>query len=249
MVLKRWGLAAGLVLGLVWAVVVSASMPSWWSPSKSCFEKLGPTVSPDSIVHTGWFPPSATCDFGGGDVRDYISTTQSVIFSIIGLLILALILTGAVLTIQSLRGDPGATRSADDVDLKRRHRNHLLYGALDVLMAVAILTALNVAAFIFGDIVGGVLFAVTAFVCLAALATVLDRQTGPLPSTALATRRRGAATGGIVLGVIVATTALTGQLPFFRLWAAPLAAVAYAVVVQIHWTRAATHQSRPESVQ
>ncbi|MFF1820903.1 hypothetical protein ACFVWG_26605 [Kribbella sp. NPDC058245] len=237
--LKRWALAAGLGLGLVWAVVVSASMPSWWDPSKSCFEKLGPRVSPDATVHTGWFPPSATCDFGGGDVRDYLSTTQSVVLSIAGLLILAIIVAGIAFTLQGLKGDPGLTRSADGVDLKRRHRNHLLYGALDVLVVVAVLTGLNVAAIIFGELIGGILFAITALAGLAALAAVLDRHTGPLPSTALASRRRGAATGAIILGVVVAATGLTGQLPFFRLWAAPLAAVTYAVVVHQQWTKAA----------
>ncbi|WP_405061546.1 hypothetical protein OG474_07820 [Kribbella sp. NBC_01505] len=237
---KRWSLAAGLVLGLIWAAVVSASMPSWWDPSKSCFEKLGPLVGPDAAVHTGWFPPSATCDFGGGDVRDYLSTTQSVVLSVIGILVGALVVAGIVLTLQSLKGEPGPIRSADGVDLTRRHRNHLLYGALDLLVVVAVLTALNAAAIIFGEIIGGVLFAFAAVLLLAALAVVLDRHTGPLPSTALASRRRGAATGAILYGVVFVATAVTGQLPFFRLWAAPLAAITFAVVTHVQWTKAAT---------
>ncbi|GAB3948262.1 hypothetical protein GCM10029976_079060 [Kribbella albertanoniae] len=247
--LKRWVLAAGLSLGLIWSVVVSSSMPSWWDPSKSCFDKLGPSVGPDATVHTSWFPPSATCDFGGGDVRDYLSTTNSVLLSITGILVLTLTAVGIVLTLRTLKGDPGPTRSADGADLTRRHRNHLLYGALDVLVVVAILSAVNVAAIVFGEIIGGVLFAITTVAGLAALATVLDRHTGPLPSTALASRRRGAAAGGILFGVIFGATALTGQLPFFRLWAAPLAAITYAVVVHVQWTKAATHQSHPASAQ
>ena len=247
-VLKRWALTAGLVLGLVWACVASASMPSWWDPSKSCFEKLGPAVnSPDAISHTSWFPPSATCDFGGGDVRDYLSTTQTVLLSITGILVLALTAIGVVLTLTRLKGDPGPTRPADDVDLRRRHRNHLLYGALDVLMAVAILTALNVAAIIFGEIIGGIFFVIAAVAGLGALATALDRHTGPLPSTARDSRRRGAAAGAIVFGMIFVATALTGQLPFFQLWAAPLAAVTYAVIVHTQWTKAETRQSHPTS--
>ncbi|MFB6724194.1 hypothetical protein ACFCV3_28710 [Kribbella sp. NPDC056345] len=247
--LKRWALAAGLVLGLIWSVVASASMPSWWDPSESCFKKLGPTVGPDATVHTSWFPPSATCDFGNGDVRDYLSTTQSVILSITGLAVLALVAAGIILTLRTLKGDPGPTRSADGADLGRRHRNHLLYGALDVLVLVAVLSAVNVAAIVFGEIIGGVLFAVTTVTALGTLATILDRHTGPLPSTALASRRRGAATGAILFSVIFVATALTGQLPFFRLWAAPLAAITYAVVVHIQWTKAATHQSHPASAQ
>jgi len=240
---KRWALTAGLVLGLVWACVASASMPSWWDPSKSCFEKLGPTVnSPDAITHTSWFPPSATCDFGGGDVREYLSTTQTVLLSITGILVLVLTAVGVVLTLKRLTGAPGPVHEADDVDLKRRHRNHLLYGALDVLIVVAILTALNVAAIVFGEIIGGILFVIAAIAGLGALATALDRHTGPLPSTALASRRRGAATGAIVFGVIFAATALAGQLPFFQLWTAPLAAVIYIVVVHTQWTKAATRE-------
>ncbi|MET7277158.1 hypothetical protein ABZS29_02915 [Kribbella sp. NPDC005582] len=241
--LKRWALTGGLILGLVWACVASASMPSWWDPSKSCFEKLGPKVnSPDAITHTSWFPPTATCDFGGGDVRNYLSTTQTVLLSITGLLVLALTAVGVVLTLKRLAGDPGPTRTPDDVDLKRRHRNHLLYGALDVLVVVAILTALNVAAIVFGEIIGGILFVIAAIAGLGALATALDRHTGPLPSTALAGRRRGAATGAIVFGVIFAATALAGQLPFFQLWTAPLAAVTYIVVVHTQWTKAAPRE-------
>ncbi|TDD58773.1 hypothetical protein E1263_17840 [Kribbella antibiotica] len=238
--LKRWTLAAGLLLGLVWAGIVSASMPSWWDAGHSCFEKLGPLVDPDPTVHTSWFPPSATCDFGGGDVRDYLSTAQTTIFSITGVLVLALIAAGIAFQIQSLKGDPGPITSAEGKDLTRRHRNHLLYGALDVLVVVAILTALNAAAIIFGEVVGGVLFAITAVTVLAALAGVLDRQTGPLPTTALASRRRGAATGAIIFGVIFAATALTGQLPFFRLWAAPLAAITYAAITHRQWAKAET---------
>ena len=248
MALKRWALTAGLVLGLIWACVVSASLPSWWDPSKSCFDKLGPAVnSPDAIAHTSWFPPSATCDFGGGDVRDYLSTTHTVLLSITGILVLALTAVGVVLTLQSLTGDPGPTRPAGDADLSRRHRNHLLYGALDVLVVVAILTGLNAAAIVFGEIIGGILFVIAAVAGLGALATALDRHTGPLPSTALDSRRRGAATGAIVFGVVFVATALTGQLPFFRLWAAPLAAITYAVIVHRQWTKAGTHQSHPAS--
>ncbi|GAA1684534.1 hypothetical protein GCM10009745_31190 [Kribbella yunnanensis] len=245
--LKRWVLAAGLGLGLIWTVVVSASMPSGWDPSKSCFDKLGPTYGPDATADTSWFPPSATCDFGDGNVRDYMTTTQSVILSVTGILVLALVLAGIVRTLRTLSGEPGPARSADDVNLRRRHRNHLLYGALDVLMLVAVASALNVAAIIFGGIIGGILFLITTIAGLGALANVLDRHTGPLPSTALDSRRRGAATGGIVFGVIFVATALTGQLPFFRLWAAPLAAITYAVAVHIQWTKAATRQSHPAS--
>ncbi|TCC56557.1 hypothetical protein E0H73_33335 [Kribbella pittospori] len=231
-------LGLGLVCGLGWAIAVSTSMPSWFDPSEACAKKLH-GGSPDHTidVHTSWFPPSASCDFGGGDVRQYMSTTRSTVLSVLGVLILVVLVTGLVLTIKRLAGEPGPTRLADGVDLRRRKRNQLTFGALDVLIAVAVLVFFNAVAIVLGEIVGGVLFVVTTIAGLSALCTALDRHMGPLPSTALESRRRGTATGAILFGVIFTATAVTGQLPFFRLWAAPLAAITYAAVVHLQWSR------------
>ncbi|MEV0289493.1 hypothetical protein AB0H36_35660 [Kribbella sp. NPDC050820] len=188
-------------------------------------------------VETGWFPPRATCDFGGGDVRDFISPTKSVVFSVTGVLIAILLAVGLILTVRRLSGDPGPTRTADGVDLGKRRRNHLIFGTLDIAVVVAVLTAGNVIAIILGDLPGGILFGLASAAGLSALAAVLDRHTGPLPSTALDHRRRGTAAGLIVLGVIFAATAITGQMPFLRLWCVPLAAATYAAVTAVQWSR------------
>ncbi|WP_406051595.1 hypothetical protein [Kribbella sp. NBC_00889] len=228
-------LGLGLVCGLGWAIAVSTAMPSWFDPSEACEKKLhgGSTTE----VHTSWFPPSASCDFGGGDVRQYMSTTRSTVLSVVGVLILVVLVTGLVLTIKRLSGDPGPTRRAEGVDLRRRRRNQLTFGALDVLVAVAVLVFFNAVAIVLGEIVGGVLFVVTTIAGLSALCTALDRHMGPLPSTALESRRRGTITGATLFGVIFTATAVTGQLPFFRLWAAPLAAITYSAVVHLQWSR------------
>ncbi|MGW1345982.1 hypothetical protein ACWCOV_33365 [Kribbella sp. NPDC002412] len=188
-------------------------------------------------VHTGWFPPRATCDFGDGDVRDFISLTKSVVFSVSGVLIAVLLVVGLVLTVRRLSGDHGPTTTADGVDLSKRRRSHLAFGTLDIAVVVAVLTAANVVAIILGDLPGGILFALASLVGLSALAVVLDRHTGPLPSTALDSRRRGTTAGLTVFGVIFAATAITGQMPFFRLWCAPLAAATYAAVTAVQWSR------------
>ncbi|MFI7063871.1 hypothetical protein ACIBL3_22995 [Kribbella sp. NPDC050124] len=170
-------------------------------------------------------------------MRDFISPTKSVVFSVSGALIAVLLILGLVLTVRRLTGDPGPARTADGVDLTKRRRNHLAFGAFDIAVVVAVLAAGNAVAIILGDLPGGILFALTAMVGLSALAVVLDRHTGPLPSTALHSRRRGTTAGLTVFGVIFAATAVTGQLPFFRLWSVPLAAATYAAVTAVQWSR------------
>jgi hypothetical protein len=238
---QRAGLVfgAGLVLGLAWAIAVSTSMPSWFDPSEACGKKFPGHVTPDGPidVRTGWLPPSAVCDFGAGDVQHYISPTRSAVLSVLGVLILVLLVTGLVLTVKRLSGEPGPTRLAEGIDLRRRKRNQLMFGALDVLGAVAVLVFFNAVAIVLGEIVGGILFVVATIAGLSAVCTALDRHMGPLPSTPLDSRRRGTAAGAILFGVIFTATAVTGQLPFFRLWAVPLAAITYAAVVHLQWSR------------
>ncbi|WP_433161545.1 hypothetical protein [Kribbella sp. CA-247076] len=230
-------LAVGLVLGIGWTVAVTTSMPNWFDSDEACALRFGGADSSNVEVHTGWFPPSATCDFGNGNVQDYISPTRSAVLSVTGVLILVVLLAGLALTVRRLTGEPGPQRTADGIDLAKRRRNQLTFGALDLAVVVAVLTAGNAFAIVLGGLPGGILFALATATGLSALAVVLDRHLGPLPSTALDSRRRGTTAGLIVFAAIFAATAITGQMPFFRLWAAPLGAIAYAVVVAVQWSR------------
>jgi hypothetical protein len=230
-------LTAGLVLAMAWTVAVTTSMPGWWEPSEDCARQLGSDNSAGVTVHTSWFPPSASCDYGGGDVRAYMSPTRSLVLSVAGVLIVIVLLTGLAMTVRRLTREPGPVRSADGVDLGKRRMGQLTFGALDMAVAVAVLTALNAFAIVLGGVPGGLVFGVTAVAGLSALGVVLDRHMGPLPSTALDSRRRGTVAGLVVIGVIFAATAVTGQLPFFRLWSVPLGAAAYAVVAAVQWSR------------
>ena len=231
-------LGSGLVLGLGWTAAVTTSMPSWYDPSEACALKVGGYDNPGgkADVHTRWFPPAASCDFGNGEVQ-YMSTTRSTVLSIVGVLILIVLVTGLVLTVRRFAGAPGVIRPAEGVGLRRRKLNQLTFGAVDVGIAVAVLAFLNAAAIIFGGLPAGILFALAAIVGLSALGVVLDRHLGPLPGTTLDSRRRGTVAGVTVFGVIFVATALSGQLPFFRLWSVPLGAVAYVAIAAVQWSR------------
>jgi hypothetical protein len=227
-------------------------MPGWFDPAEACALRFGGADSANVEVRTGWFPPSATCDFGNGNVQDVISPAQSAVLSATGVLILVVLVAGLILTVRRLTGEPGPQRSADDVDLGKRRMGQLTFGALDMAVAVAVLTAANAFAIVLGDLPGGIVFAVAAMVGLSALSVVLDRHMGPLPSTALDSRRRGTTAGLTVFGVIFAATAVTGQIPFFRLWSVPLAAITYVVVAVVQWSRLPhwrrDHRASPHSV-
>ncbi|GAA1129859.1 hypothetical protein GCM10009630_29710 [Kribbella jejuensis] len=227
-------LGLGLIGGLVWTAVVTLSQPSGFDPGESCARKLGVV---DGVARTSWFPPSASC-VSGTEVHQYMSTTKSAVLSVIGVLLLICLVIGLVLSVQRLTGEPGPTLTADGVDLRRRKRSHLLFGALDLAVAYAFVTFLTVLAIVFGELPGGFLVIAAALVGLSAFCTVLDRHMGPLPSTALESRRRGTVVGVGTYGVVFATTALSGQLPFFRFWAIPVGGIAYAVIVAVQWSRA-----------
>ncbi|HET6739976.1 MAG TPA: hypothetical protein VFH76_13610 [Kribbella sp.] len=238
-------LGLGLIGGLVWTTVVTLSSPGWYDPGEDCARKLGVG---DGVVRTSWFPPSASC-VSGGEVHQYMSTTRSVVLSVVGVLLLVLLVTGLILTVQRLTGDPGPVRPAADADLKRRRRSHLMWGALDMGIAFAVVTFLSVAGIVFGGLPGGILSIVATLAGLSGFGTLLDRHMGPLPSSALASRRRGTVAGISTYGVVFAATAVSGQLPFFRFWAVPLAAVAYAVIVAVQWSRVPVRVGhRPEAV-
>lgn len=229
-----WVLGLGLTGGLVWTAAVTLSQPNWYDPSEDCARRLG---GDPTAIHTGWFPPSASCVYGD-EVRQYMSTTRSVVLSIIGVLLLIIVATGLILTVRRLTGNAGPVRTADTVDLRKRRITHLAFGALDTAVAFAVVTVLNATAIVFGGLPGGILFVVITLVGLSALCTALDRHMGPLPSSTLKSRRRGTIAGIAVFGVVFAATAVTGQLPFFRLWCIPVAGVAYAVIAGVQWSRA-----------
>ncbi|HET6989028.1 MAG TPA: hypothetical protein VFI00_20550 [Kribbella sp.] len=230
-------LAVGLILALGWTAAVTLSMPNWYDPTEACVHKFPLAAdSSDVDIRTRWFPPAASCVFDG-DVRQFISPARSAVLSVLGVLILVVLLTGLVLTVRRLSGDPGPIQTADDVNLGRRKFNQLTFGALDMGVAVAVLLFFNAVAIVFGGIPGGLLLIVAAIVGLSALGVVLDRRMGPLPSTALDSRRRGTVAGVTVFGVIFAATALSGQLPFFRLWSIPVGAIAYAAISAVQWSR------------
>ncbi|MFF0343540.1 hypothetical protein [Kribbella sp. NPDC004875] len=231
-----WLLGLGLVGGLAWTTVVTLSMPGWYDPSADCVHKFV-GASGDPVVRTTWFPPSASCVYGD-QVRQYMSTTRTVALSVIGVLLLVVVAAGLILTVRRLRGDAGPIQPVGTVDLRRRRINHLLFGALDTALVFAVLTFLNAAAIVFGGLPGGILFIVTVLAGLSAFGTTLDRHMGPLPASALDSRRRGTVAGVATYAVVFVATAVTGQLPFFRFWAVPLAGIAYAAIAAWQWSRA-----------
>ncbi|MFI5697419.1 hypothetical protein ACIA58_36510 [Kribbella sp. NPDC051586] len=231
-----WVLGLGLIGGLAWTAVVTLSQPGWYDPTRDCSRKLG--VDPTGF-HTSWFPPTATCLYGD-ESRQYMSTTRSVVLTIIAVLLVIVIVPALILTVRRLTGDSGPIRAAGDLDLRKRRITHLAFGALDLAVVFAPLTFLNAVAIVFGGIPGGILFIVTSLVGLSAICTALDRHMGPLPSSALDSRRRGTIAGVTIYAVVFAATAVSGGLPFFRLWSVPLGGIAYAAVVAVQWHRATT---------
>ncbi|WP_371404658.1 hypothetical protein OHA10_03140 [Kribbella sp. NBC_00662] len=229
-----WVLGLGLLGGLVWTAVVTLSQPGWYDPTRDCSRKLGPDPT---TVHTSWFPPRATCLYGE-EARQYMSTSRTVVLSILAVLLLIVIATGLILTVRRLSGEPGPVRPAGDLDLGKRRIKHLTFGAADIAIVFAPLTFLNAVAIVFGGIPGGILFIVSSLVGLSALGTVLDRHLGPLPSSALDSRRRGTIAGVTTYAVVFVATAVSGGLPFLRLWSVPLGGLAYAVIAAMQWRRA-----------
>ncbi|MEU8226955.1 hypothetical protein [Kribbella sp. NPDC048915] len=223
----------GLVGGLAWSVVATVSMPNGLVPGESCARKVG---LGDAYARTSYFPPSAQC-VGADEVREYMSPPLSAILSVVGVILLLVIAVGLILTAQRLTGDPGPVRAGEGIDLKRRRRSHLLFGALDLAAVFAIVMILSVMMVVLGGAPGGLLFVLTSLVGLSALGTVLDRHTGPLPSSARESLRRGTIAGVTTYGVVFAATAVTGQLPFFRFWSIPLAAITYVVIAARQWSK------------
>ncbi|TCM47783.1 hypothetical protein [Kribbella sp. VKM Ac-2568] len=232
-------LAVSLFALLGWSFVVAASMPSWFDSREDCALTLHRSESYDITVTSQWFPPRAACDFGGGDVVQFISPTKSAILTIALILIAVVVLGSLYLVARRLFEPAGVVRSAEAVDLRARQIRHLITGGTVSFVLIAAFTFANVFALVLGGPLGGLVGALAFALLLSAVAASLDRQIGPLPSTALDSRRRGVAVGFGTFAAIFAATALTGDLPFFRFWAAPVGAIASVALVRMQWRRLA----------
>lgn len=230
-------LALGLVSMLGWSLAVSASMPSWYDPDRECAEAF-PLADGDGLrINTQWLPPHAECDYGDGQLHHFISPTRSTVLTIVFALTAAVTLFALYLVLHRLSGPPGLLRSAEAVNLRSRQLRHFGIGAGLTLLIVAVFTVANVFAAFLGGPPGMVIIALTTTAVLSAVATALDRERGPLPSTPRASLRRGITVGCTTFATVFALTAATGNFPFYRLWTAPAAAVTYLFVVALQWSR------------
>ncbi|QNE18585.1 hypothetical protein F1D05_12555 [Kribbella qitaiheensis] len=84
-----WLLGVSLLALTAWTTVVSFLMPNWFDTSEDCAQTFERADSSGVQVATHWFPPTATCDFGGGDVRHFISPTATVLLTVAMVLIAA----------------------------------------------------------------------------------------------------------------------------------------------------------------
>jgi hypothetical protein len=232
-----WLLAVGLLALTGWTMTVSFLIPNWFDPGEDCAKTFQQPDNGDIRVASHWFPPTATCDFGGGDVRNFISPITTVLLTAAMVLIAVMIGVGLTITVRRYFEPNGAIRSAERVDLKARLVAQLASGTVLFVLAIGVYTGASAFAIILGGAAGGIIFGFVGLIMVAGLGAGLDRQVGPLPSTELESRRRGAAAGLITFGVLVVATAVTGRMPFFRIWAAPLGAIVYVVVVLAQWSR------------
>lgn len=154
------------------------------------------------------------------------------------------LMIGVGWTIRGLAGEAGPLRPAESADLRQRRRNQLIFGALDVTVAVALLYFFNIFALAFGGLGGLIGFALAIPVILTAVASALDQHMGPLPSTTRDSRRRGAAAALAITGVGLVFTTLTSDRPIFHLSAAPVAGLTYAVTTGLQWSRVNARQVR-----
>lgn len=239
-------LVLGLLSMLGWSLAVSASMPSWFDPDYDCAKAFPGVDDGDGVRHsTQWLPPHAVCDFGGGEVRQFISPTRSTVLTIIFVLTTALTAFGLYLVIRRLTDPPGILRSAEAVNLRSRQLRHLGIGGGLMLLVLATYTVANVFAAILGGPPGAMILAVAVAIGLAALAAALDRGHGPLPSTARDSRRRGTVVGLSTFAAIFVATVASGSFPFYRIWIAPVGAVAYLVLTGLQWSRSSRTDREP----
>jgi hypothetical protein len=240
---RNWLLGLGLTAAAVWSVAVSAAMPSWFDPSEDCAHTAGrsgftyPSRSSERSIdiETGWFPPRATCDFGGDRVFDFISPAKSFTLTVIGVLIALVVAVGLAGAVRKLFSTGGVIRSPEAIDLRRRRITHLAIAAAAGFVAIGGCVVALVFAIFLGGPPGVVTLAIAAPVVFAALASAIDRAYGPLPSTAAHSRRRG--TAAAVITLLVAVLAVARNFPIPTYWPALLGAATYAVVVAVQWSR------------
>jgi hypothetical protein len=232
-----WLLTVGLLALTGWTTVVGFLMPNWFDATEDCAKTFERPDSHGIRVATRWFPPTASCDFGGGDVRHFISPLTTVLLTVTMVLIAAATATGLYFAGRRFFEPDDVVRSAEGVDLKARLIAQLSSGAVVFVLAFAAYIGASAFAIILGGASGGIVFGLVGLIMVAGLGAGLDRQVGPLPSSPLQSRRRGAAAGLITFAVSFLVTAATGRMPFFRIWAAPLGAVIYLVVVLVQWSR------------
>jgi hypothetical protein len=110
-------------------------------------------------------------------------------------------------------------------------------------LIVALFAGANIfAAFLAGP-PGMLIIALTATAALSAVASALDRQLGPLPSTARDSHRRGTLAGCTTIATVFVITAATGNFPFYRIWVAPIGALTYLLITTVQWSRSARQPS------
>ncbi|GAA3549884.1 hypothetical protein GCM10022235_16870 [Kribbella ginsengisoli] len=231
-------LALGLVAMLGWSLAVSASMPSWYDPDRDCQQAFPLAEGNGLRITSSWLPPHATCDFGDGELHQFISPTRSTVLTIVFALTAALTLAGLYFVLRRLTAPAGILRSAEAVDLRGRQLRHLGAGAFLTLLVVGLFAGANVFAAFLGGPPGMLIVALTAIAALSAVAAALDRQLGPLPSTARDSQRRGAVVGCVTIATVFFITAASGNFPFYRIWVAPVGAITYLLVVTVQWSRA-----------
>ncbi|MEV6281929.1 hypothetical protein [Kribbella sp. NPDC051770] len=229
---RNWLLALGLPASMAWSVVVTAALPDWLSPAEDCALTAGRASSAGVTVHDSWFPPRATCDFGDGQVHELISTTQSAVLTVLGVLIALAVLAGLALWVKSPQDE--TPRTAENVDLRQRRRAHLTSGLVVGALGTGALLTLVVVGFVFGGPPGVVSAVLIGIVGLTAATTALDRSVGPLPSTRKQSRRRGATLTALIL--VCASIGAVPRFPVPQFGVLVLAAALFGATVLIQWS-------------
>ncbi|WP_432941052.1 hypothetical protein ACQPXM_32820 [Kribbella sp. CA-253562] len=231
---RNWLLILGLPASMAWSLLVSASLPHWFDPSEDCARAVGDASEGGARVHTSWFPPSATCDFGDGQVYDFVSPTRTTVLTVTGVLVALVVAAGMALWVKNLFRTGGVIRSAEAINLRQRKFAHLTSALVVGALGAGTLTFLVLVSLLLGGPPGMISASLIGFVGLAALASAVDRSVGPLPSTAGQSRRRGATAALLlVLSAAIAPKFPEPQLPFVAFSAGVL-----VVTVFVQWSLA-----------
>jgi hypothetical protein len=231
---RNWLLILGLPASMAWSLVVSASLPHWFDPSEDCARTVGDASEGGARVHTSWFPPSATCDFGAGQVHDYLSPTRTAVLTVIGVLVALVVAAGMILWVRGLFRTGGVIRSPEAINLRQRKFAHLTSAVAIGAIGSGTLAFLVLVSLLLGGPPGMISASLIGFVGLAAIASAVDRSVGPLPSTAGQSRRRGAAAALLV----VLSAAIAPKFPEPYLLSVAFSAGVYALTVVVQWSLA-----------